>query len=143
MTIKIEATRHELEKIKELEKSVDLVLNALGTPSSWRNVMCEVQEMLTEAELCEVEPLIKDEKIRKIVKEWAKVNKIAEVCAVPINVMSIKNTKKTYLYWELESIEWGQSTTICFRGELPDPLEDLGTYTIEELCGSSSDEEGK
>lgn len=84
------------------------------------------------------EPLIKDDKIRKIVKEWAKVDKIAEVCAVPI-----KDAEGACLYWELESMTWGQSIAICFRGELPDTLEDLGTYTIEELCGSSSDEEGK
>ena len=84
------------------------------------------------------EPLIKDDKIRKIIKAWAKVNKIAGVCAVPI-----KDAEGACLYWELESIEWGQPTTICFRGELPDTLEDLGTYTIEELCGGSSDEEEK
>lgn len=85
-----------------------------------------------------VEPLIKDDKIRKIVKEWAKVNKIAEVLAVPI-----KDAEGAYLYWELENIAWRQTITICFRGKLPDTLEDLGTYTIEELCGSSPDEEEK
>ena len=84
------------------------------------------------------EPLIKDEKIRQIIKEWAKVNKIAEVLVVPI-----KDAEGAYLYWELENIAWRQTITICFRGKLPDTLEDLGTYTIEELCGSSSDEEGE
>ena len=84
------------------------------------------------------EPLIKDEKIRQIIKEWAKVNKIAEVLVVPI-----KDAEGAYLYWELENIAWRQTITICFRGKLPDTLEDLGTYTIEELCGSSPDEEEK
>ena len=77
-----------------------------------------------------VEPLIKDDRIRKIVKEWAKVNEIAQVLVVPV-----KDAEGAYLYWELENIAWRQTITICFRGELPDTLEALGTYTIEELCG--------
>lgn len=138
MAIKIEATPHDLVRIRELAKSVDLALSDLDTASSWRDVMCEVQEMLAEAEIREAEPLIKDDKVRQIIKAQAKVDKIAEVCVVPI-----KDAEGAYLYWELESIEWGQSISICFRGELPDTLEDLGTYTIEELCGSLSDEEGE
>lgn len=138
MTIKIEATRHDLAKIKELAKSVDLVLNVLGTPSSWRDVMSEVQELLAEAELCEVEPLIKDDKVRQIIKAWAKVNEVESVL-----ITAVKAPEHGYLYWELASIAWEQTITICFDGELPDTLEDLGIYTIEELCGSPSDEEKK
>ena len=135
MTIKIEATHHDLVKIKNLTMAVDTVLDGGDCPS-WRDVMYEVQEMLTEAELCEAEPLIKDEKIRKAVRAWAEANKMAEAWFVPI-----KDADGAYLYWELESIAWGQPMTICFSGEPPDALEDLGTYTIEKLCGSSSDEE--
>ena len=137
MTIKIEATRHELEKIETLARTVDTVLDGGDSPS-WRDVLYEVQEMLAEAETRETEPLIKDDKIRKAVRAWAEVNEIAEVCAVPI-----KDAEGACLYWELENIAWRQTITICFRGDLPDTLEELGTYTIEELCGSSSDEEGK
>lgn len=79
MTIKIEATHHDLVKIKELAKSVDLVLNALGTASSWRDVMCEVQELLAEAEIREAEPLIKDDKVRKAVRAWAEANNAGRV----------------------------------------------------------------
>lgn len=137
MTIKIEATRHELEKIKTLARNVGTVLDGGDFPS-WRDVMYEVQEMLAEAELCEVEPLIKDEKIRQTIKTWAKVNEIESVF-----ITAVKSPENGYLYWELAGVEWEQSISICFGGELPDTLETLGTYTIEELCGSSSDEEEK
>lgn len=131
MTIKIEATHHDLVKIKELAKSVDLALSDLGGPSSsWRDVMYEVQEMLTEAEIREAEPLVKDEKTREAIKAWAKANKTAKVF-----VTVAKDPEGGYLYWELANIAWEQSITICFGGELPDTLEDVKTYTIEELCG--------
>lgn len=134
MTIKIEATRHELEKIEELAKKVDTVLDG-GDYPSWRDVMYEVQEMLAEAELCEVEPLIKDERTRKIVEDWAKLNEV-----VSVFVTAIKDSGGTYLYWELTRAECGQSTSICFSGELPDPLDELKTYTIDELCGDEEEE---
>ena len=76
------------------------------------------------------EPLIKDDKIRQIIKAWAKVNKTTSVF-----ITVIKDPEGAYMYWELAGIAWEQSISICFRGELPDTLEDLGTYTIEELCG--------
>lgn len=98
----------------------------------------ECDEMLEGAELCEVEPLIKDDKVRQVIKVWAKVNEIAQVL-----VTAVKAPENGYLYWELAGIAYEQTITICFDGELPDTLEDLGTYTIEELCGSSSDEEGE
>ena len=84
------------------------------------------------------EPLIKDDKIRQIIKAWAKINEITSVF-----VTVIKDPESGCLCWELAGVEWEQSIPICFGGDLPDTLEDLGTYTIEELCGSSSDEEGK
>ena len=84
------------------------------------------------------EPLIKDDKIRQIIKAWAKINEITSVF-----VTVIKDPESGCLCWELAGVEWEQSISICFGGDLPDTLEDLGTYTIEELCGSSSDEEGK
>ena len=84
------------------------------------------------------EPLIKDDKIRQIVKAWAEVNEVESVF-----ITAVKDPENGYLYWELAGIAWEQTITICFGGELPDTLETLGAYTIEELCGSSSDEEGK
>lgn len=82
------------------------------------------------------EPLIKDEKIRKAVRAWAEVNEVESVF-----ITVVKDAEEGYLYWELASIEWEQSITIRFGGELPDPLENMGTYTIEELCGRSTEEE--
>ena len=134
MTIKIEATPHELEKIKNLTMAVDTVLDGGDSPS-WRDVMYEVREMLAEAEICEAEPLIKDEKIRQIVKAWAKVNETARVF-----VTTTKDPENGYLYWELAGVEWEQSITICFGGDLPDTLEDLVIYTIDELCGEEEEE---
>lgn len=131
MTIKIEATPHELEKIKNLTLAVDTVLDGGDSPS-WRDVLYEVQEMLAQAETREAEPLIKDEKLRKIIKEWAKVNEIKSVF-----VTAVKCPENGYLCWELSGVEWEQSISICFGGELPDTIEDLKAYTIEELCGSS------
>lgn len=81
------------------------------------------------------EPLIKDDKIRQTIKTWADVNEITSVF-----ITVIKDAEGGYLYWELAGVEWEQSISICFGGELPDTLEDLGTYAIEELCG---DEEAK
>lgn len=76
------------------------------------------------------EPLIKDDKVRQVIKVWAKVNEIAQVL-----VTAVKAPENGYLYWELAGIAREQTITICFDGELPDTLEDLGVYTIEELCG--------
>ena len=90
--------------------------------------------MLEEAELCEVEPLIKDDKIRQIIKAWAKINEITSVF-----VTVIKDPESGCLCWELAGVEWEQSISICFGGDLPDTLEDLGTYTIEELCGEEEE----
>ena len=137
MTIKIEATRHDLMRIKDVARSVDSILSGGDCPS-WRDVMYEVQEILTEAEICEAGPLIKDDKIRQIIKAWAEVNEVESVF-----ITVVKDAEEGYLYWELASIEWEQSITIRFGGELPDPLENMGTYTIEELCGRSTEEEDK
>lgn len=93
------------------------------------------------AELCKewkdykpAEPLIKDENIRKAVRAWAEANDVANVF-----VTVVKNAKEGYLYWELASIEWEQSITIRFGGELPDTLEDGAIYSLEELCGKEEE----
>lgn len=124
MTIKIEATRHDLAKNKELEKSVDLVLDALGTASSWRDVMCKVQEKLAEAEIRETEPLIKDDKIRKAVRAWAEAQGLTEVyCA----------SSGYEIYGGVDDL------VIQFKGE-PFPFADKNrAYTITELCGEEEE----
>lgn len=62
------------------------------------------------------EPLIKDEKIRKVVRAWAEGNKITRV--------------RYDAVWNL--IRNGEST-ITVWGELP--LNENKTYSITELCG--------
>lgn len=134
MTIKIEATSHELEKIETLARMVDTVLDGGDFPS-WRDVMYEVQEILAQAETREAKPLIKDDETRQTIKAWAKVNDIAKVL-----VTVTEDAEGVCPYWELENIVWGRPMAICFGGKLPDTLEDTGVYTIEELCGESQDD---
>lgn len=78
-----------------------------------------------------IEPLIKDEKIREVIRAWAEINDVANVF-----ITAIEDAEWGCLYWELASIEWEQSITIRFGGELPNTLKDMTTYTVEELCGS-------
>lgn len=80
------------------------------------------------------EPLIKDEKIRKVIRDWAEVNDVANVF-----ITVVKDAEEGYLYWELASIEWEQSITIRFGDELPNTLKGERTYTIAELCGEDCD----
>lgn len=119
MTIKIEATRHELEKIETLARTVDAVLDGGDFPS-WRDVLCEVQELLAEVELCEAEPLIKDEKIRKAVRAWAEANNTERVV--------IQNN---YCL----STEGDEDENIVFCIPIFKELDHNVSYTITELCG--------
>lgn len=54
MTIKIEATERNCERIKHLARMVDAVLEG-GDTASERSVLLEVQEMLSDALIQEVE----------------------------------------------------------------------------------------
>lgn len=124
MTIKIEATRHELEKIKTLAGMVDTVLDGGDFPS-WRDVLCEVQEMLAEAEIREAGPLIKDDKIRKAVRAWAEANNAGRV-----------DKQNNYCL----STEEDADRDIVFASPIFKELDHNVSYTITELCG---EEEGE
>lgn len=117
MTIKIEATRHELEKIKTLAGMVD---TALSTDAPSRGLLSEVQEMLAEAEIREAEPLIKDEKIRKAVRAWDEGSNIESV-HYDAFWRGFRRDNSSITVWE----------------ELP--LEDNKFYTIDELCGEEKE----
>lgn len=123
MTIKIEATRHNLVKIKELTMAVDAVLDGGDCPS-WRNVMCEVQELLTEAEIREAGPLIKDDKIRKAVQTWAEANNAGRV--------AIQNN---YCL----STEEDEYRDIVFASPIFKDIDHNISYTITELCGEEEE----
>ena len=119
MTIKIEATRHELEKIKNLTLAVGTVLDSGDSPS-WRNVLYEIKEMLAEVELCEADPLIKGEKTRKAVRAWAEANNTEKV--------AIQNN---YCL----SAEGDEMENIVFASPVFKDIDDEVSYTIAELCG--------
>ena len=76
------------------------------------------------------EPLIKDEKIRKAVRAWAKIN------AIKVVEYYIFNSPSSYRF---ESRIDGDLIAIDFVGWLPE-LEKEGTYTIAELCGEEDNE---
>jgi hypothetical protein len=85
------------------------------------------------AKLCEnwedyepVEPLIKDEKIRKAVRAWAEANGLNYV-----------NCYESAHYWYLRAFNSReQGVDIEFWGyQLPKELTNCGSYTITELCG--------
>lgn len=67
------------------------------------------------------EPLIKDEKIRKVLRAWAEINDIKEI---------------TYNYSE-NSLEDIFRNTITFNHVLD--LKDGKEYTIDELCGEEKE----
>lgn len=54
MAIEIEATKHDYKRIEHLKGMVDTVLEGGNTPSE-RDVLLEVQEMLSDALIKEVE----------------------------------------------------------------------------------------
>lgn len=70
-----------------------------------------------------VEPLIKDEKIRKAVRAWADVNGISDcVCKEEIHCITFETERGMFISFEnVDSI----------------PPE--GNYTIEELCGEEGE----
>lgn len=74
------------------------------------------------------EPLIKDEKIRKVVRAWAKVNRI------PTNATTIE-----YHFVEslcgTESEFWDNNLHIMFYGKIAPNAVHGKIYTIDELCG--------
>ena len=119
MTIKIEATHHDLVRIRELATSVDLALDGDTLPS-WRDVMCEVQEMLTGAVIREAAPLIKDDKIRKAVRAWAEANNAGRV-----------DIQNNYCLSTAEDADMD----IVFASPIFKDIDHNVSYTIEELCG--------
>lgn len=73
-----------------------------------------------------VEPLIKDEKIRKAVRAWAEAN--------GLDYANIYESSHAWYLRSFNNIE--QGIDIYFWGYgLPKELEDCKSYTITELCG--------
>lgn len=78
------------------------------------------------------EPLIKDEKIRKAVREWAEANNLSGA-----------STYKTWSdahYWYIRAFDDSEKAIdLDIWGELPRELVDCKYYTIAELCGEEKE----
>lgn len=86
----------------------------------------ETIKKLTETfeDYAPAEPLIKDEKVRKAIKVWARLNKVKEVMFDE--------------YWHsFRDVDMVISFLFTFRDF--DCLEDGKRYTIAELCGEEED----
>lgn len=81
--------------------------------------------LLDEWEVDPDEPLIKDEKVRKVLKEWADVNNISQV---------IYDTYRNAFRCE------GLFIVFDYDFNKHDCLEGIKSYTIEELCGKEENE---
>lgn len=86
-----------------------------------------VQELRQES----AEPLIKDEKICKVVKTWAKLNAIKRV--VYVEYESLDGS-----YYCLANMDDGR-ISIKFAGCIS-ALKDCREYTIDELCGKGEND---
>lgn len=86
--------------------------------------------MLEQTKLC-----IKDEKIRKLVKEWSEINNIKSVFVCEsFNSWGFKNKNNS----EPRDKEYMRAD-ILFRGEKPEELEFNKEYTITELIRDCED----
>lgn len=81
------------------------------------------------------EPIIKDEKVRKLVREWAEINGIETVLVC-----------QTFNAWGFKNKESGKAgdkeymlADILFKGEKPEELEFGKEYAIPELCGEEEE----
>ena len=73
------------------------------------------------------EPLIKDEKIRKAVRDWAYVNSVKQV------IYTQNHSKNLFIITDSDECYF-----IQFVGWIPE-LQDSCSYTIAELCGEEED----
>lgn len=77
------------------------------------------------------EPLIKDEKIRKIIRAWAEVNLVEDV---------LYDKNKDFIYSAYGSDDTDTSVCISFDdNHVYDELKPRKTYTITELCGEEAE----
>ena len=76
------------------------------------------------------EPLIKDERTRRVIRAWAEVNSVEEV------LYAERTDKSLFVLTDMG----GDDTSIMFVGWVP-TLKDGADYTIAELCGEEDYEE--
>ncbi len=105
-------------EIIEIDK-INFVFNDGYAPFSSLRILNAYWEDYTQKE-----PLIKDEKIRKAIKVWARLNDVKEVMFDE--------------YWHcFRDVDMVISFLFTFRDF--DCLEDGKTYTIAELCGEEEE----
>ena len=99
----------------------------LGNFDSFKQILEYYEDYIPE------EPLIKDKRIRKLVREWSEINNIKTVLVC-----------QTFNAWGFKCKEVGKpgdKECILFRGEKPDELEFNKEYTISELNADCEDVE--
>lgn len=74
------------------------------------------------------EPLIKDERTRRVIRAWAEVNSVEEV------LYAERTDKSLFVLTDMG----GDDTSIMFVGWVP-TLKDGADYTIDELCGEEGE----
>lgn len=74
------------------------------------------------------EPLIKDERTRRVIRAWAEVNSVEEV------LYAERTDKSLFVLTDMG----GDDTSIMFVGWIP-TLKDGADYTIDELCGEEEE----
>ena len=95
--------------------------------STWNHSLAELNEEWEDYK--PAEPLIKDEKVRKAVREWAEVNSIKEA------MYAERPDRSLCLLADMSDDDYN----IGFVGWIP-TLKDGKSYTIAELCGEEDDE---
>lgn len=113
-------------EIVECENIVFTHCNALAL--DWEQYNPNVNSLAElNADWEDVEPLIKDEKIRKAVKAWAE----AENCTSEMNLYYTLNRQEKYITFH--NPQTGSELQLC---DFDSPVfQEIREYTIAELCG--------
>lgn len=77
------------------------------------------------------EPLIKDEKIRKVIRAWAEVNGVSEL----FSYEAVSGCP----FWYIMAYRDVGGLNLDLWGEFPKELTNDKSYTIAELCGEEEE----
>ena len=112
----------EVGKLRESKSVEEAFFVAFNDKSKYYGSLAELNEEWEDYK--PAEPLIKDEKIRKVIRAWAEVNSVEEV------LYAERTDKSLFVLTDMG----GDDTSIMFVGWVP-TLKDGADYTIAELCG--------
>ena len=77
------------------------------------------------------EPLIKDEKVRKVIRAWAEANGVSEL----FSYEAVSGCP----FWYIMAYRDEGGLTLDLWGEFPKELTNDKNYTITELCGEEEE----